>query len=384
MRFGATCRALFALAPEAIYLNHGSFGAVPNAVRAVQDSWRDRIERQPSDFFWRHLQDGLEEARGRLQTFLGGAAGRLALVDNATTGINAVLRSIAWRPGDEIVTTDHAYGAVRRTLEFVADRWGVRVSVARLPVPATDPGVIVGAVADSINANTRLAVIDHVSSPSALVLPLAEIVALCRARGVPILVDGAHAPGMLPLDLGALGADWYAGNLHKWLFAPRGGAFLWSRADRADGLHPTVISHGYGQGLEAEFDWTGTKDYTPWLTIPAALDFAEAQDAAGARDYRRELILDWRQRLTAEWKTECAGPTEMSAAMVTVRMPIGGPANIGRARAIGAALWRHGRVEVPVLPLGDRLWVRLSAQIYNQDSDLDRLVSTFEALSGDL
>ena len=277
----------FGLDPTWTFLNHGSFGACPAPVVEAQAAWRDRLERQPVRFLDRELPGLLAVVRERLGAFLRADPGGLVFVPNATTGVNAVVRSLVFEPGDEILTTDHEYNAVINTLRAVADPVGATVRLAHIPLPVTDAAAVVDAVVGPINERTRLLVISHITSPTALVLPVERIVAAARTRGVDTLVDGAHAPGMVPLDLDALGAAYYTGNAHKWLCAPKGAGFLWVRPDRRDGVLPTVTSHGANDPrpdvpvLRKRFDWVGTVDPTATLSIPAALEAVAALDPGG-------------------------------------------------------------------------------------------------------
>ena len=266
-------RAAFALDPDFLTVNHGSFGATPRRVLAAQSAWRARLEAQPSRFMVEVLTPALRAAAARLAGFMGGDADGLGFVDNATAACNAVLRSLRFAPGDEILLLGHAYGAVRKTAAHVAAIAGARLVDAPLPFPRPTPEAVVAAVAAAITPRTRLAVLDHITSPSALVLPIEAMVAACRARGVPVLVDGAHGPGQVPLSLAALEADWYAGNCHKWLMAPKGCGFLWTAPARRAETHAPIISHGLGEGYLAEFDWTGTRDPGAFLAVTEAIEF---------------------------------------------------------------------------------------------------------------
>jgi isopenicillin-N epimerase len=275
------------LDPGVTFLNHGSFGACPEPVLAVQRELRDRLERHPVAFMDRDLPDLLEAARRRLGDFLRADPDGLGFVTNATTGVNAVIRSMRFAPGDEILTDDHEYNAILTTLQEAARRDRATVVIARLPFPDPDPDTVIDAILSRVGPRTRLAVISHVTSPTALVLPIERIVRELDQRGVDALVDGAHAPGMLSLDLDGLGAAYYAGNGHKWLCGPKGSAFLWVRADRRDRVRPTVISHGANDPrtdrtrFRMEFDWPGTVDPTAVLSLPAAIDWMAAQEPGG-------------------------------------------------------------------------------------------------------
>ncbi|HUK62114.1 MAG TPA: aminotransferase class V-fold PLP-dependent enzyme, partial [Dongiaceae bacterium] len=266
--------ALWPLDPGVVFLNHGSFGACPSAVLEHQSALRAELEAEPVRFLSRELDGRLDVARAALAKFLGADADELAFVTNATSGVNAVLRSRAWSAGDELLATDHTYRACRNALDYVAATSGACVVVAPLPFPLESPDEVVNAVMAKVTPRTRLALLDHVTSPTGLVLPLERMVTELSARGVETLVDGAHAPGMVPLDLTALGATYYSGNCHKWLCAPKGSAFLWIRRDRQTDVRPLTISHGATNvqpgrtRFRMEFDWTGTSDPTAWLTVP--------------------------------------------------------------------------------------------------------------------
>ena len=225
IQYGRAIRGEWPLDPGYVTVNHGSFGATPRAVLAAQDGWRRRMEAQPSRFMHRELPGALRAAADALAAFMGGTGDNLAFVENATAGCNAVLRSLALAPGDEIVVLSHVYGAVGNTVRYVTERAGARLVQAVLPFPRGDADDIVDAVAACLTPRTRLAVLDHITSKSALVLPIKRMVAACHAAGVPVLVDGAHAPGQVALDLPDIDADWYAGNCHKWLMAPKGCGF---------------------------------------------------------------------------------------------------------------------------------------------------------------
>ena len=320
------------LDPDVVFLNHGSFGACPQPVLDYQQAMRARLERQPVQFFVRDLEDLLDEARAALGAFLGAPAQDLAWVPNATTGVNAVLRSLALEPGDELLVIDHEYNACRNTLDFVAARAGARVVVVPLPFPIADPETAVAAILARVSDRTRLALIDHVTSQTGLVLPIARIVAALRDRGVETLVDGAHAPGMLPLDLSGLGAAWYTGNCHKWLCAPKGAGFLYVRPDLQSTVRPVTISHGANATRRdrsrflLEFDWTGTGDPTAILAVPEALRFMGGLLAGGwpaLREHNRTLVLEGRDMLCASLGIEPPCPDDMIGSLSSLPLPDG-------------------------------------------------------------
>jgi len=372
MAFGASLRSEFLLEDGIAFLNHGSYGATPRVVLAAQDEWRARMERQPVHFMQRVLPDALREAAGVLAVFLGVSGDDLVFVENATAGVNAVLRGVTLGPGDEVLTTDHAYPAIRKVLGFVCRETGAVLVEAPVPFPLSGGDQVVASVAAALSPRTRLAVLDHVTSESAAVMPIASLSALCRSRGVPLLVDGAHAPGMLDLDIAAVGADWYVGNAHKWLFAPKGCGFLWAAPVRQPGLHPPVVSHGLDQGFAAEFDWVGTRDPSAWLTVRDAIAFLDCLGAAAVRAHNRDLAAEAATLLTAAWDSEAGSPAAMRGAMATLRLPLPGSTPEDAARLHDRLIDEHA-IEVPVLALGGSLWVRISAQVYNEIEDYARL-----------
>jgi isopenicillin-N epimerase len=382
MVFGRWMRELWALDPAITYLNHGTVGAPPRRVLAAQQAIRDAIERQPSRFLLRELVAmvgaprpetlRLRAAAAAVAAFVGARGDDLAFVDNATTGANAVLRSLPLQPGDEILVTDHAYGAVANAAAFAARERGATVRTVTLPYPAFDPGALVDALAGALGPRTRLLLVDHISSESALILPVAEIAARAHARGVPVLVDGAHVPGQLALDVPALGVDWYTANLHKWAHAPRSCGFLWAAPERQAGLHPPVISWGLDQGFAAEFDWVGTRDPSPWLAAPEGIAFLRELGEDAVRAYTHGLAWDAARSLADRWGTTLGVREADVGSMVTVPLPERfGSTREDAARLRDALLFEDG-IEVQVHATGGRLWARVCVQVYNDAEDVER------------
>ncbi|MEQ8818001.1 MAG: aminotransferase class V-fold PLP-dependent enzyme [Thalassobaculum sp.] len=371
--FGAPARRLFQLEDGAVYLNHGSYGATPKLVTAAQRRWQDRLEAEPSRFMEREFRPGLRVAAERLSVHLGVPGRSIAMVENATQAVNAILRSLTLKRGDEILITDQTYNAVKNTVRWVASRSGAKVTEIQLPFPAYADDSILRAFSAGLTDRTRVAIIDHVTSPTALVLPVAAMVAAAKQAGAAALVDGAHAPGMLPIDLPAIGADWYTGNCHKWLFAPKGCAFLWAADAVREALHPTVISHGYGQGFVAEFDWVGTRDASPQLALPDALAFLERLGVDRVRQHNHNLAVESGRRLAEAWGTEVGAPPGLTGSMITVRLPDG----LGTTQAQGLEMRRRlldeRRIQVPINALAGGLWARVSAQVYNHAAEIDAL-----------
>lgn len=376
-----------------VFLNHGSFGACPTEVLRHQADLRAEMEAEPVRFLSRELDDRLDAARAALASFVGADPADLAFVTNATSGVNAVLRSRVFAAGDELLTTDHAYNACRNTLDFVAERSGARVVVASVPLPVRSPDDVVEAVLARTTPRTRLALIDHITSPTGLILPVERLTAELAARGVDVLIDGAHAPGMVPLNLATLGATYYSGNCHKWLCAPKGSAFLWTRREEQPAVRPLTISHGAtavrpGRSrFRLEFDWTGTSDPTAWLTVPKAIEYLGGLVDGGwpalmARN--RALALDARRLLCAAAGTAPPCPDEMVGSLAAVRLP-DGTTDVGwrRPDPLQARLYEGWNIEVPVMswPAAPRRLVRISAQLYNRRAHYERLA---EALRKEL
>ncbi len=373
MRYGRALLHLWSLDPRVRYLNHGAFGATPRAVLEAQRAVRDEMEREPAQFMVHALPGRLRRSAARLAAFLGTTGAGVALTENATAGVNAVMRSIAWRRGDQVLLSDHAYPAVTNTAAWFARSQGIDVRSVRLPWPARGPGEVVDAFVAAATSSTRLAIVDHVTSPTALVLPVAEIVRALKRRGIAVLVDGAHAAGMVPLALDALGADWYAGTCHKWLCAPKGCAFLWAAPRARRGLHPAVISNFLGEPFPAEFDWTGTRDPSAWLALPAALEFHRRLGGAGLRRRNRALALEGASVLADALDIGQCAPAGMLGAMASLALPAAFGSGRERAEALNGWLYARHRIEVPVIPFRRRLLLRISAQAYNEREDYERL-----------
>ena len=360
-------------------VNHGSFGAAPRMVLAAQQAWRGCMEAQTGHFFTRILPDALRHAAHRLGEFVGADGKDIAFVDNATTGCNAVLRSLRLQAGDEVVVLTHGYGAVRNTVRFVTERAGARMVEAVVPFPRPDADAVVANLQAALTARTRLAVLDHITSASALVLPLERMVAACHAAGVPVLVDGAHAPAQVTLDLRATGADWYAGNCHKWLCAPKGSAFLWAAPERQHDLHPVTISHGYGDGFLQEFDWTGTRDPSPYLCVDTAIDFHARLGGAALRARNTALAAEAAALLARRLNTETGTAGDISGAMGIVRLPVGDDPSAAQVAALRERLMNAG-TDAPVHALGGSMWLRISAFAYNEMEDYERLADLVAAV----
>ena len=370
--FGPALRRRFLLERGTSFLNHGSFGATPRVVLAAAERWRRRVEANPDRFMREVLPRELRRAAGTLARFLNVAASDIVFVENATSGVNAVLRSLQFRPGDEILSTSHGYNAVRQAIRFVCSRTGAKAVEIDFGLPLSDFDFLFSLLTKNLRKKTKLLVIDHITSPTGLILPVRELAALARARGVPVLVDGAHAPGQIALDIGALGVDWYAGNCHKWLFAPKGSGFLWASRRGQRDLHSLAISHGYGRGLAAEFDWPGTRDFSAWLAVPDGIAFLQGLGRSFTRNRNHNLVAAWSERISQAWDTTADGPAELHGAMMAVRLP-DRLQNADPARLMKQLLERR-RTIVAINSIGGSLWARMSAQVYHSAADCEPLL----------
>lgn len=388
MSFGRTMLEHFPLEPQAVYLNHGTVGVTPWRVLEAQQAIRNEIERHPARFLLRELsgltassklaQPRLRSAAQEVAQLLGARGEDLVFVGNATTGVNAVLRSLGLEPGDEILIPNLAYGAVANAAAFVARERGAKVVRLELPFPVADPGLYVEAVDRAITPRTKVAILDHITSETALILPLAEMAERARAKGVLVLADGAHAPGQIPLEIPALGVDWYVANLHKWAFAPRGCGILWAAPERQKGLHPPVISWGLDQGFTQEFDWVGTQDPSAYLAAPEGIRFMRDLGVEAMRQYNHDLAWGAARMLMERWNLELPTPQSMIGSMVTLPLPQGLGSSPADAARLKDALLFEDHIEVPVMAIGGRLWARISAQIYNDMSDIERFAQALE------
>ena len=385
MMYGMTLARHWLIDPDVVFLNHGSFGACPRAVLDAQNRLRARMECQPLQFLARDLEGLLDEARATLADFVGADAGDLAFVPNVTSGVNAVLRSIPIRAGDEVLVTDQAYGACRNALDFAAGRAGATVRVVPVPFPLAGPDDVLEAVVGAVGPPTRLALLDHVSSPTGVVFPLARLVAELAARGVDTLVDGAHAPGMLPLDLRTIGAAYYAGNCHKWLCAPKGAAFLHVRRDRQAWVRPLTISHGATSPradrsrFHLEFDWTGSDDPTAYLCVAESIRFLGALLPGGwpaLMAQNHALALEARGVLGQALGVAAPTPDDMIGALAALPLPD------GPSVALQETLLARFGIEVPIIPwpLPPGRLVRVSCQLYNTRAQYERLATALVEL----
>jgi isopenicillin-N epimerase len=375
MRYGRAIRHLWELADDAAFLNHGSFGACPREVLAEQDRIRRRMESAPDAFFRNDVmpRDGataLRSAAATIARFVNAEPRQLVFVENATLGIQAVLRSIPLVPGEHVLITDHTYNAVRLMLEARCAETGAAPVVARIGIPESGEEIAEKIVA-AVTQSTRLAILDHITSPTGLVFPLERILPALRARGVRVIVDGAHGIGQVPLDLAALRPDWYVSNLHKWLFAPKGTAFLYAADEVAPMTRPNVVSHYHDRGFPDAFDYTGTRDNSGWLAAPAALRFFEHLVPTEARAYQRQLL---------EFATECLArvdvrpiaPMALAGTMRAFHLPQVRAATPDDATDVMRTFWERDRIQAHASVFDGKLLTRISGQVYVDEEEVDR------------
>ena len=386
-------RPMWHLDPGIDQLNHGSFGATPVPVLDAQDRLRRQMEANPTQFLTVDVSPLLAAARADAASFVGADPAGFAFVPNATTGVNAVLQSMApsLGSGDELLTTDHAYNACRNVLDFHASRVGASVRTVTLPFPIDSPEQASELILGAIDSRTRLVLVDHVTSPSGLVLPVERLVAELEPE-VAVLVDGAHSVGMLPLDLVELGASYYAGNFHKWVCAPKGTGFLWARPDRREDVVPPVVSHGWnspvtGNRLHDLFDWMGTVDPTPHLTVPDALETmggAHPDGWDGLMKANHDLAVTARDLLCDALGIDPPAPDEMLGSMAAVPLPPGVGADPGMVDPFTHLLRDLHHFEVPVFafPRWPERVIRVSAQVYNRVEQYQRLAAVLREVMG--
>jgi isopenicillin-N epimerase len=367
------------------FLNHGSFGACPRPVFEEYQRWQRELAAQPVEFLGRRLHDLLGRAREGLGAYVGAAADNLAFVPNATHGMNIVARSLCLEPGDEVLGTTHEYGAVERTWRFVCGHTGAQYRSQSIELPVASPEALIEQIWAGVTERTRVLVVSHITSPTALIFPIAAICRRAAAQGILTVIDGAHAPGQIDLALNTLGADFYTGNCHKWLCAPNGAGFLYARPERQALLHPLVVSWGWQarkpgpSPFQDFFEWTGTADPSAYLSVPAAIAFQVQHDWPRVRTVCHALAGQARERVAALTGLEqiCPDSPEWWGQMCALPLPISESA---AGEDLKQRLWEEYQVEVPIVDWQDCRYVRVSIQAYNAASDVDRLVDALAHL----
>jgi isopenicillin-N epimerase len=371
--------AHFLLHDDIVFLNHGSFGACPRPVFETYQAWQRELERDPVDFIARRTHDLMAASRTDLAAYLGTTADQLVFVPNATYGINVVARSLQLEPGDEILTTNHEYGAVNNTWHFNFDGRGVKYVNHPIELPVTTPEAFVDRLWEGVTPRTKVITFSHITSPTALIFPAELICQRARAEGILTVIDGAHAPGQIDLHLDAMGADYYTGNCHKWLTAPKGSAFLYAAQGHEDTLEPLVVSHGWtnprtGSKFQDNFTWTGTMDPSAYISVGEAVRFHTEHNWPAVRAACHALASQTRDRINELTGLEpvCPDSTTWYAQMFTARLPQ------NRWETIRDHLWTEFRIEVPVFTWHDEALIRVSVQAYNTPQDMERLLGAIE------
>ncbi|MCC7208269.1 MAG: aminotransferase class V-fold PLP-dependent enzyme, partial [Anaerolineae bacterium] len=363
-------RDLYLLDPDVVFLNHGSFGACPRPVFEAYQRWQLELERQPVEFLGRRSDALLDAAAARLAEYIGAEPGSVVFTPNTTTGINTIARSLHLEPGDEILCSNHEYGAIEMTWQFIADKTGARLVRQPIPLPVTTHDDALEAFWAGVTGRTRVICISHLTSPTAIILPVAAVCARARERGILCVVDGAHAPGQLPLDVRAIGADAYVGNLHKWLSSAKGSAFLYARPERQRMLEPLVISWGWklGAAFADQHRWQGTRDVAAFLSVPAAVDFQAEHNWDAVRAACHALASDARRRLAELTGLDPIVPDDPAwfAQMIAAPLP---PVD---TTALKDRLYDEYRVEIPIIVWEGRALIRAAYQGYNSAADTDR------------
>ena len=377
-------KELFLLDPNVVFLNHGSFGATPRPVFEKYQWWQRELERQPVEFLGRRFTDLMHHAREALAAYVHTDADNLVYVPNATTGLNIVARSLHLNPGDEILTTDHEYGALDRTWRFLCRQTGAVYLPQPIPLPVTTAEDFIERVWAGATPRTRVLFLSHITSPTALTFPIQALCRRARDAGIISVIDGAHTVGQIPLDMEALGADFYSSNLHKWLCCPKGSAFLYARPEMQKMLEPLVVSWGYqaekpsASRFVDEQEWTGTRDIAAYLTTSEAIQFYEKYRWEDVRLQCHALVQQARERITALTQLPPLSPDSASwyMQMVTLALPPCDPAQLK------AQLYDEFHIEVPVIQWQNKLYIRVSIQAYNTQDDVDRLLQALENLLG--
>ena len=375
-------RDLFLLEPDVVFLNHGSFGACPRPVFEAYQAWQLELERQPVEFLGRRFNDLMREARTALAEYLHTQPGNLVYVPNATTGINIVARSLRLREGDEVLSTTHEYGAMDRAWRFVCGKAGARYVNHALPLPLESREQFVEELWGAVTDRTRVLYLSHITSPTALIFPIEELCCRARERGILTVVDGAHAPGQIPLDLDRIGADFYAGNCHKWMMSPKGAGFLYARPEAQSLLEPLVVSWGWESETPGDspfidhHEWTGTRDLAAFLSVPAAIDFMRAHDWDRVRAGCHALAREFRQRVTDLTGLPSLSPDSPMWYQQMVAIPLPDC----DVKVLQTRLYDEHRIEVPLMMWHGTPLIRASFQAYNTHEDVDRVVGALANL----
>lgn len=374
-KFGHNKLSEFLLDNRFVYLNHGGFGATPRVVDAEARHFRNLMERDPTYFYQFELSGLLRQSAKNIAELLGGAADDWVFVENATAGVNTIIKSLSWLDSGEVLHTSLIYPAIRNTINFYSNQFNYRVVELPISVPFLDPAELLEVVDRSINSNTRLAIFEHITSFGGIVLPVKELAALCKAKNVVVIIDGAHAPGQIPVNVTELDVDYYVGNLHKWAFTPKSVGVIWCPSYRQAGLHTLSISNFYGQGYHNEFSYSGTRDNSAWLSTAAALRYMNYHGKADIMNHNNQLLQEATTYIAGLWNSRISADYTHLASMASIHLPW--VKNINNETALNLIKWFREKksIVISIAPLDNDLWIRISAQIYNELSDYEKLAA---------
>jgi len=374
-----TERSLWYLIDGLTYLNHGSFGATPKQIMQRFFQLNELVEENPMKFYLEIYPELIGNSRKSISEFLNSEPDKIAFVDNATTGVNSVLRSLQNKINSdwEILTTDHYYPAVKNTLNYISEMTGCKIVVAEVPDFVESSGQLFGILINAVTSQTKLLVIDHITSVSGIIFPVQEIIDYCKRNDILILIDGAHAPGFLNLNLGELNPDWFTGNLHKWLFTPKSVGILYVAKPENPEIHPTVISNDYDKGFTKEFDWVGTRNFCSWLTVPECIDFHRKYFDY---DYCRELSIYSRELLIKDSGLHPMAHEKLTGLMQSFWLPESAGSKIEDVLALRQKLLSRYGIEVFLNPFKGRIVLRITSQIYNSENEYSMLVRALKEI----
>jgi isopenicillin-N epimerase len=382
MEYGKAIRSNWLFEDNTIFLNNGSFGATPKQVLQAAQSITEQLEMQPIRFFMEEYPVLVRQAADKLAAFAGGTGDNLVFIDNATTGVNTVLKSLLpdLSKDDEIITTSHVYPAVRNALAQISRISGAKITEIEIPYPIDDKQIVIDRFSAALKPGISLAVIDHVTSPTGLVFPIEEIIRLCHANGTKVIIDGAHGPGMLPLNLDQLGADWYTGNCHKWLYSPKGAAFLYCKPENQENIQPLTTSNLFGEGFTQRFDWVGTRNPSSWLAVPAAIDFYHDHGGNEIMKHNHDLAIEAANLITGRLGVTLPEPYDMIGSMAAIILPERFHKPDFNWMQFRSELFNRFGVEVQVVVFNNLPMIRISAQIFNYLEEYGKLCDALEII----
>ncbi len=380
MEFGKSIKKLWLLDGAVTFLNHGSYGATPLEIIEASEQIQRELEREPVSFFADKYFELIRSNAGALASFIGTDSESIVLLNNATTAVNTVLRSLQARPSkrDEILINNHTYPAVKMACRYIADVTGCRIKEIILPDMHLPFDNWIDLYRREINANTKLVIVDHILYTSGVIAPVKEITDIAHEKNALVLVDGAHAPGMIELDINSINADWYTGNCHKWLFAPKGVAFLYTHPEQSKQTHPLSISYYYGESYTKEFDWTGTHNPSSQLVLRQAINFHRRLGSTRIYNYIHNLVIEARNKTADELNLDIVSPDEHLGALAALELKQLKPAKANYVNELRKHFFERYNIEVAFTEFDERIFIRISAQVYNEMKDYDKLIEALK------